>query len=232
MAKKFNNEEFLTPALEVTWGNVVKPNTKFKTDGEYQVSVKGTPDQMKDLSEKFEKAALRARKQLAEDQKKPVIGKYKLHNPVGSEVNKDTGDETGDLILKTTASAVRKEKNSDGKFVAVGPRKVQVIDSKMKPVTQEIGRGSIVKIAGYLKPFSMVNKEAVGGGIAGVSAKITMVQVLKLVPVGSGGLDAAKLGFQVEDGYDAGDADESSAMDGGEEPATEGSSGGDADSDF
>lgn len=232
---KFQSEEFLTPELEVTWANVIKPNTKFKDEGEFQVSVKGTPEQMKALQTQFDKACANAQKKLAKDKDKPAILKYKLHNPVQAEVNKDTGDETGDLVLKTTASAVKKKKDYDtGKMVVVGPRKIQVVDSKLRPVTQEIGRGSIVKIAGYLQPFAMVNKEAKGGGITGVSAKITMVQVLKLVPVSAGAIDPSKLGFKVEDGYDGvADAAAVSEAD-GEAPADADTSSdaGDADSDF
>ena len=230
MADKKKFEEFLTPALEVTWGNVIKPNTNFKEDGEFQVSVKGTPEQMKSLQAQFDKAAAAGRVTEADRQKKPAILKYKLHNPVQPEVNKDSGEETGDMVLKTTASAVRKNKDKKTGVITKVPRTVQVVDAKLRPIKKEIGRGSIVRIAGILMPFAMANKEATVdgkkvGGIAGVSAKITMVQVLKLVEVG-GAPDAASLGFQVEDGYDgAGDAEAASEADapaeGGDASSTE-----------
>lgn len=81
-----------------------------------------------------------------------------------------------------------------------------VLDSKRKPLSKTVAvyGGSEVKGAGYLYPFCQVQNNA---GQAGVTLKLSAVQVLKLVTG-----QAGSFGFDEEDGFEFDGTEEESVF--------------------
>lgn len=207
---------FTTPKAATKWVTLNKPSTNFKAEGEYQVVIllpEGSDEAQSlvaKLTEAHTAAVEAARKELAADPKKKAeLKNMKVADlPFSKDLDKDTGDETGNLKFnfKAKASGVRKADKSEWHF------KPPVYDSKGKPLSDsvKIFAGSVVKVAYQLNPFYTTK---VG---AGISLKLQAVQILELRS--GAGRDAAAYGFGQEDGFDGSDSEEGDTT---SEPAIE-----------
>jgi hypothetical protein len=196
-----HKNENITVRGEAAWTTLDKPDTKFKPEGEYKVDLRITEEQAKTLKAKMEPMAEAARKAEIEAADKPVakkkIKEAKLVLPVKAELDKETGDETGEYIITIKCGAV---KTIDGNKVNFKP---SVVDAKKKPLDRpRIGRGSKLNVAAQLSPYY-----SSGLGQIGVSARLTAVQVLELVEM-QGGPNGVDL-FKEEDGFESAESEAS-----------------------
>jgi hypothetical protein len=206
-------EAIVTPAGIAKYPRLNTPDTKFKPEGEYKVTLI--------LSEKDKgvEAFLQKIRQAEADALKEFPAKKGKKQKVADSVIKAHLDENGDQVdgkvevtAKTKASGVSKKGEK-------WERKVPMFDAKCHPVKDaKVGSGSKLKInvtpAAYDSP-------AVGVGVA---LYLNSVQIIDLVEF-KGGQDAASQGFEEEEGEftapESGFEDESS--EGDDESSDEGS---------
>lgn len=137
-----------------------------------------------------------------------------------NEICEDEYDEdenpTGRVKLRFRTSAFLKKK--DGTKVK---RKVPIFDTLAQPVklTEELGNGSIAKIAFTTAPYFVD-----GTGVGGLALYLNAIQLLKLVTYGE--RSAEDYGFEAEDndeyGFTADDVSPSNDTDDAGDDATEG----------
>jgi hypothetical protein len=202
---------FTTPKAATKWVTLNKPSTNFKAEGEYQVVIilPEASDEaqalVSKLTEAHTAAVAAAKQELAKDPKKKAeLKNMKVADlPFSKDLDKDTGDETGNLKFnfKAKASGVRKADKSEWHF------RPPVYDAKGKPMSDavKIFAGSVVKVAYQLNPFYTTK---VG---AGISLKLQAVQVIELRS--GAGRDAAAYGFGQEDGFDSSDSEDGDTTD-------------------
>lgn len=185
----------ITPAGLTRWVCVNKPSVKFNPDGVYSVELLLPPEIAEPIIADFKKQAEAAKEKAIKDTPKNAgkIRTYGLHVPGEKAFDKD-GNETGDYVFKFKGNAKIKPKNGDPFEKRPG-----VFDAKGKPLPAGVivGRGSRVKVAYQAVPFC-----ADGLKKAGVSLRLSAVQVLELVQP-SGGGSAESFGFGEEEGYEA-----------------------------
>lgn len=188
-----------TPAGVAKFANISKPKLNFKKTGEeYSVDLvfEPTPEieafqaQLVALAEASKDEAIKNAKSAVEKKK---IGQYRLYLPIEDELDKETGEPTGKLLLKAKNSA---------SFVKDGveqKRSLPVFDAKGKPAPGlNIGRGSTLKVS--VVPNGFTNPAA---DKYGVSLWLKAVQVINLVEYGGG--NAESFGFGEEDGFTVSD---------------------------
>jgi hypothetical protein len=193
MANREKPKAIVTPAGVAKYANISKPKLNFKKTGdEYSVDMLFEPDDIKDFEATLKTLALAAKDKAVAEAKngrdKKVIGDFEIYLPISEELEKESGDPTGKVIVKAKNSASYER---DG---VVQKRSMPVFDSKGKPVTGlNIGRGSTLKIS--VVPNTFVNPATKK---VGVSLWLKAVQVIDLVEYGGG--DAGSFGFGEEDG--------------------------------
>lgn len=196
-----------TPAGVAKYPKLNKPDTKFKEEGEYSVTLLLSEDKAQAVVEAIHEAHQEAKE---EGRKKAKGKKVKEADLPFFEVVDDQGNETGEIgfKFKTKASGTRK----DGSRWTRRPALFDSMGQAVNPAQVEIWGGSILKVAYTAEPFYV---PALG---AGVTLRLQAVQVLKLV---SGGQREAKdYGFGEEEGYAfAGSISESEEGDEGLAPA-------------
>lgn len=209
MAEKQKRVVITTPAGEIKFSHIHKPNMKFAKNGigEFQIDVlidpdaPGMPELMANIQKTAEATFANGKKEALAKAKNPkekaAINEWKLYVPFSEDYDKD-GAPTGKILLKAKNAAEGKKKNGE-----TFQRRIAVFDAKGKPITTpiKIGRGSTVKVAVSPNPFI-----APGVKNAGVSLWFEAVQVINLVEW-AGGQDASQYGFGQEDGYEASDDD-------------------------
>lgn len=207
---KPKQQAIVTPAGEAKYANISKPKLNFKKTGdEYSVDLRFKPAEIADFKAKLIALAEAAKKEAIDNAKNgreaKLIAAYELFVPIKDELDKDSGDETGFVILQAKNGASYTDKKTGN----VIERSLPVFDAAGKPVKGlNIGRGSTLKISVVPAPFvNPSNKKA------GVSLWLKAVQVINLVEYGGGSADS--FGFGEEEGYvmdedkalkDAGDA--------------------------
>jgi hypothetical protein len=154
---------------------------------------------VKKLKADWEKRAEAVRQKAIKDAqaaKKGVAAAKALEitTPISEEMDEETGEPTGRLIIKAKTSAEYKDKKTN-EMVAV---RVPVFDAKAKPVKgrTKAGKGTIAKISGTLSEYVSASIKK-----AGLTLYLDAVQILELVEYGG---DGSSYGFEAEeDGYDA-----------------------------
>ena len=99
-------------------------------------------------------------------------------------------DKEGDIIFKAKTNATIKSKTGE-----VFDKTVPIFDAKGKPIKDDIGHGSVVKVSVSLAPY------AVSSTNYGIALYLNGVQVISLKRRGEYGADASALGFGEEEGY-------------------------------
>jgi hypothetical protein len=179
MAKK-KLEQFVSPTGSVTWASVVRPSTKFKALGSYDISIALTKEQALPLIKKFTEIGKAYHTEVAAE--KPVRKKYELHLPIKPEVDPETGEETGRYILKASqAAAVDLVDKKTGKTDRRTFR-ITVVDAKKQPCAPRVGRDSTAKFVALINPTVHDASKKVF-----VSLRLQAVQILNLVEFGGGG---------------------------------------------
>jgi len=161
------NLQIFTPKVRVIWANLHQPNTKFDTDGVYDVTVVMTAEQMKPIKDRIDAVIKAAEAEYeATYKKKPNLANA---HPCCPEIDKQTGEETGNWFLKVKLKAVTVVNGSPKK------RRPVLVDSQLEPLGDNnlIGKGSIVCVNFNVYPYYV---PALG---LGASAKLVAVQVIK-----------------------------------------------------
>lgn len=205
--------KFVTPRCVFIFPKLNAPDTKYKAEGEYRVKGRFAADAFPtDLVEKL--TALRdafveeTKADLASKKQGAKVKNLKVRDLFTAETDKETGDETGAILLnaKMTASGVSKK---DGKPWKRAPKLFDAQGNKLGS-DKRIWGGSEGKIAVEALPYYTPKDNEVG-----LAYYLNAVQILKLVS--GGGDSAADHGFGAEEGYtdedgaDAGQFDDSKA---------------------
>lgn len=230
MAKNNNYPtlNLILPKAPAIFPKLNSPDTKFDADGVYETKLRFVPeesldgligkskidlegilDRLKTLRDDFAEAK---REELAAgDGKQKKKAKELSVRDIGeAECDDDTGDETGNLILKVKmkASGISKK---DGKKWERSPKLFDAQGKALPKNAPPIYGGSILKVAVQAVPYYAANDNEVG-----VTLRLEAVQVIELVS--GGGRSASAYGFGAEDGYsaedigdDAGSVDDSAA---------------------
>lgn len=189
---------FRYPALDKPdYGNEQFP----KPDGEYKVQLILSREAAEPLIAKLQPIYNKAiadgeaefGKLKVEQRKK--LKELKANDLFSPEYDKETEEETGNVIFKFTMQASGKNKKGEP-----WSRKPAVFDAKGKPMLKvpQIWGGTEGKVSFEASPYFIP-----GTGAAGLKLRLQAVQIIDLV---SGGQrDAGAYGFGEEDGYEAGE---------------------------
>ena len=188
MAEK--RQYHISPAGTAQYPRLTTPDTKFKADGEYKVTLVLPGAEAAPLIDLIDKAMDESlTKARMENPKKAKSIKAATDKPYKA-VTDDEGNDTGDVKFNFKMAAKVTSKKTGQSW----EQKPALVDAKLnKLVNPKIGGGSKVKVKFELYLFYTA---LVG---AGVSLRMLAVQVLDLVEYSRN--DAA--GFDSEDGYEA-----------------------------
>lgn len=177
-----------TPIGEARWCWLYEPDTRFKDDGEYHVDLvlNAENPKVKEIVAKI-KTTYEEYKATLDDPKKAK--KEPKHLGFEPETD-DNGDETGNLIFKFKAKAIRV--NKKGERVEKTPP--AVFDSKLKQIKEPIPIYNGTTMIVNFSPSGYFN-----GTNNGVTLYLNAVQIINLVSGGNG--DAKDYGFGEEEGY-------------------------------
>lgn len=214
-----NSVEAISPAGELIWPCLLKPDTKFDEAGVYKTKLKVRADdplavKFQELLEKVQQEEHDRQVQEAESKKKGSGKKVKLAD-LPSEETEEDGVEYLVFNFKSKASY------TDKKTGQVVERKIALFDGKGKALTHDlkIGTGTVARISVFASPFYT----ALLG--AGVTLRIRAVKILKLKEfTGGGNADAFGFGddeseFEADDhGFNDDDQDNQDSDDGGDQP--------------
>lgn len=182
-----------TPAGTAVFPYISRPDTKFKAEGQYKVDLKldiNDPE-VAALVERIREVEAEA-KVLAEKEGKAKGKKVKglWNDAVVEEIDKDTGELTGMVIIRFTSVASGVSKKTGKKWNRI----IDVFDAKLNPLKNvPVYGGSVIKVAYSLSPGVNAKLEF------GVVKRMEAVQVLELVTTGGGG-SAKGYGFGQEEG--------------------------------
>lgn len=211
--------KFVIPRGVAIWPAINKPDFKFKKEfGEFHCRVRLTPDadggfdpaekapvSLQDIiaaAEAIRDEAFEAKKaQLIKEKKVALANKLVKADVIRPEVNQETDEETGFLVLRasTNAGGRRKKDNS------VWKGRVDVFNARGEQLKNppEIGSGSEVKLS-----VRVMDYETDGGKTIGARYELEGLQLLKAVSGGS--RTASDYGFSEEDGDDINDGEANS----------------------
>lgn len=174
-----------TPKAPCLWPKLSEPDTKFKEEGEYSISVILTPEQAEPLikraTEYYEKFIAEQTQLL--NSKKPLkradIGAWK------DDVDKD-GNPTGNVrfSMKMKASIVSKKTGKKMEF------KPAVFDKYGAPTEASFGSGSAVKVNFEVYPWYTA---ALGAGLSFSLRAVQILEVRSAIPS-----NAKDFGFTAE----------------------------------
>jgi hypothetical protein len=194
MAEK--RQYHISPAGIAQYPRLTKPDTKYKADGEYKVTLVLPAAEAQPLVKLIDDAMVESlKKARMENPTKAKSIKAAADKPYKA-VTDDEGNETGDIKFNFKMAAKVTSKKSGNTW----EQKPAVFDAKLRPIpaTVNVGGGSRVKVKFEMLLFYT---PLVG---AGVSLRLLAVQILDLVEYSRSGAE----GFGAEDGYEAGEQDE------------------------
>lgn len=185
MKAKNNNVRLTTPKGLAQYPSLKEPDTRFDPAGVYKVNLV-----MDDNNET--NALINKLTQILEDfydnddNVKQAIAKGRKVSMADIYEN----DNEGNIILKFKQKAVITKK--DGTEI---PVTIRQFDSKGKPMSAEIGRDSVIKVAFTPSPYYMPSTRT-----CGLSLRLNAVQVIDLVEFSGGTADS--YGFGEEEGFE------------------------------
>ena len=188
-AKRPKDIILTSPKGVAKWAKLNKPDTKFKVDGEYSITLLLDPEDAAtiEFADSLRKAHETGFSQAKKDNPKK---KFQLMDiKVKDDTDKD-GTPTGKLAVSFACKAAGTRK--DGSVWAYRPA---VLDAKGKPVPADvlIYGGSVIKVAYSIRHTAMPT----GSFYTTFNLKAVQVIVLK----SQSDRDAAFYGFQEEEGY-------------------------------
>lgn len=202
--KRQDYPSFITPRGVAIFPALNEPDYKFKKDtGEWHARIRVEPEaegleELRDYSQRLMEEAFEKKKaELTKAKKGALLKELKMApNPVKPEVDSETGEETGNVVLRAALNyhiTVKNGPNAGKEFF----KKPDFFDRKGKAlkVPPKLGGGSEFKLSIRPAPY-----ETDGGKTIGVSFELLGVQILKAVEGGQ--RTAASHGFGEEDGDD------------------------------
>lgn len=202
--KNFPNKiklgDFTTAVGVAVYPHLVKPDTKWKAEGEFRTKIKYTDAKVIEatrekltgfLDEAFEKY----KELLVEHGKKAKVKSLsKADLPLKPEVDEE-GEETGAYLLNTKRTASGVSKKTGEKWKA----KIVIADSKGKPVpTKGLSIWSGTELRAQTRVMGWYNAK---DNEVGVTLEIAGVQIKKLVQGGDGNVEFEEM--EDEDGWTA-----------------------------
>lgn len=194
-AKMARIEELVltTPTAPCLWPRLRVPDTTFKPEGEYSISLVLTEVE----AEVLRSVSSAHLAKFIEEQKK-LLGKKSLSMANSSPFKADSdkeGNETGKVRVsfKMKASVVSKKTGNKMDFTPA------VFDKFGQPYTGDLGNGSKCRVNFEVNPWYSA---ALG---AGISFRLRAVQVLE-VKASSGATDAKSFGFETSESESIEDA--------------------------
>lgn len=173
--------KIVTKAGEAFYAHLREPEVYEGKELGYSIQLKLSKEDTDELMAKLE-----AELEKAKSEMKLKAGRKWSKEPfMGFKTDKD-----GDTVFKFKASTTIHTRAGEEL-----PRTIAVFDAAGKPIKGDnIGNGSIVKVAATIIPFHVSN------AVNGLSLRLNAVQVLNLVEYGQGG-SAKSYGFGEEEGY-------------------------------
>lgn len=175
MAEKSTKKFYISPkgkAASYSWIN--KADTKFKTQGEYKISLIIGEAEAQKLMAKIE--------QLHNDNyaASKADPKFKGKRLIEAALPFDIDEENGNVTFKFKMNASYLDKKSD----EMKPLHCRVVDSQGERIAKApaVGAGSELKVR-----FSMLPFAAVGGIGSGIKLQLDSVMLIKLIEFGQGG---------------------------------------------
>lgn len=195
---KVIREKILTPPGTVKFAHIGKPNILFNPDGVYSVDLILDPAEpsVQALVARCSEMAAKAKTDFlaaeTDPKKKKALASFAEHGPFTQDLDKE-GNETGMIVFRAKQSAMVRVKGKDP-FA----KTVSVFDTKRSPMTNKnVGRGSVIRVAGLANPFVMPSNRLVG-----ITVWLEAVQVIEMQEFGGQG--AESYGFGDEEGYTGG----------------------------
>lgn len=189
MTEKAKLEKFTSPEGVAVYPHLVRPDTKFDSNGVYTVQLAIDGPKANGFIAQLESA----RDAFAAEFKTDNAAKFKKASiaDVYEDELDEEGEETGRVLIRAKQKAIIKGR--DGKEYV---KTVKLFDAARQPIAPDsLWGGSRLILAGELVPYYMASSKEIG-----VSLRLRAVQVLELVE-GDGG-NAESFGFgEVEDGY-------------------------------
>lgn len=189
-----------TPRSVVVWASLNEPDFKYKPEfGEYHVKLRLDPadaavqEAIIAPGQELLEEAYQAKVKELQQQKKGAILKdlHKREEILAAEVDRETGDETGYVILNARMNAGGRRKKDDSVWKAK-PDLFNAQGQKLKN-PPKIGSGSEVKVSVKMTEYFIAKDKEMG-----IRFELEAAQLLKVV---SGGQRAAgDYGFGSEDG--------------------------------
>lgn len=180
--------KYVSPKGTAGYPKLTRPDTKFKAEGEYSVSLT--------MDAKDGAAFLDTLKEAAVEE---------LGNKAAQSAHYPVKEEDGKFTFKFKMNAVRKDKNS-GDMIKQSPK---LYDSHGKPIKNaedlNIGSGSVMKVAGILGFPKVQGKQY-------VSLYMNQVQIIDLVEYASSPFGDEGGGFSSDADAAEEDADEDVAF--------------------
>lgn len=189
-----------TPTGEAIWPAIKEPDFRYKKEfGEFHVRLRFDPatpglDEIVAEAEKILDEAFEAKKtELTRLKKGAILRELKKAPILKPELDRETGEETGFVILRAAANAGGKKRDGGGAFT----KRIDVFNRKGEQLRSppEPGSGSKLKLS--VRPMDY---ETDGGKTIGVRFELEGVQIITLVQGGS--RSASDYGFAEEDGDD------------------------------
>lgn len=183
--------KLVSPKGVASYPKLNEPDTKFKPDGEYSVSLICEPDEVKNFTESVKACVKEFYKNQCQLLKKKELKLAEL--PIKKDTDKE-GNETGKIRVKFALSAKVKSKKTGKEW----EQRPALFDTKGKVISERVGGGSVIKVACEVFPWYT---PALG---VGASLRCKAVQVIDLKSP-SGTANAEAFGFSSdEEGYISG----------------------------
>lgn len=192
----------ILPRGVAVWPHLNDPDTKWKAEGQYHSKLRFEVDDPKWLALKEKLEAIRDAKfqeeydALVAAKKKARADQLKKVEVGTVEIDEETGEETGYVIVKVAATASGTSKKTGEPW----RRKVVIFNAQLKELKNapRISGGSIIRCE--VEPFAYLSEK---DKEVGVSLRLESVQIISLVS--GGARSASDRGFKVEDGDDIDD---------------------------
>jgi len=220
-AKRKKLPQFTSPRGVFVYPWINKPDTKFNADGEFRLKLRVSEDDAATIIKQLDKAhadAVVEAKAKLKAEGKPTKNMKIADKPYTLELDKETEEPTGHVLINFKQKAKGKNKTTGEEFT----RTIPIWDATGKnKVTKNVFGGSEGKVAYEIQPYYTAQ---VG---AGISLRLKQVQVLKLV-AGNGEQSA----FGAEEGYEEESAPPFNENDSNNGEGSEGGKAGADDEDF
>ena len=177
--------KLVSPKGVASYPKLNEPDTKFKPDGEYSVSLICEPDEVKEFQDSVKTCVKEYYKNQCQLLKKKELKLAEL--PIREDADKE-GNKTGKVRIKFTLSAKIKSKKTGKEW----EQRPAIFDTKGKIISERVGGGSILKVACEVFPWYT---PALG---VGASLRCKAVQVIDLKSP-SGVANAEAFGFTAEE---------------------------------